>query len=85
MSIIRSMNILIIIFFYLQAALDRCNLCGTFTAHSSKQPSLLRSYLNFLFPELGAIQVLHNALGMGVSNFLQKSITKVYGSILLAL
>ena len=34
---------------------------------------------------LGAIQVLHNAVRVGVSNLPEKSITKVYGSMLLAL
>ena len=34
---------------------------------------------------LGAIQVLRNAVGMGVSAFPEKSVTKVYGSTLLAL
>ena len=47
-------------------------------------------FINLHFAEeisnmLGAIQVLCNAMGGKVSNFPEKSITKVYGSMLSAL
>ena len=44
----------------------------------------LHFYLN-VDAKLGAIQVLRNAVGVGGVSFPRKSVTKVYGSMLLAL
>ena len=63
--------------------LSNCNLAGCIQRHTLIDHPFL---LVVFGPILGAIQVLRNAVGGGwVSAFLEKSVTEVYGSTLLAL